>query len=163
MPLSASLFSVLDFVGASGASYSPDDAFLYHGFDDSAVKGVRRRLLLVRQTIPRLFIMWSCSLRVSSSFFPHVKPFSSFSSKESYPWMDIFSMATRCDPRIFLDLFNKLSSVSKEVNEKFRKTADDKKKASTTLSHWGDIYHLGDLDVFHRLRPPRSMRVFLGY
>ena len=39
--------------------------------------------------------------------------------------------------------------MSKEVNEKFYKVADDKKKASTVLLLWGDVYHLGDFDAFH--------------
>ena len=42
-------------------------------------------------------------------------------------------------------LFNKLSSVSKEVGEKFCKAAD--KKVSL---HWGDFYRLGDLPDFHK-------------
>ena len=33
--------------------------------------------------------------------------------------MDVFGTANRCDPRIFLSLVDKLSSVSKEVSEKF--------------------------------------------
>ena len=43
-----------------------------------------------------------------------------------------------------------MSAVSKEVNEKFRKAADNKKEASSALPHWGDIYCLGDLDDFYK-------------
>ena len=74
--------------------------------------------------------------------------------------MDVIGMTNCCDPCIFLPLFNKQSSVSKEVNEKFRKAADDKKKSSTTLPHWGDIYCLGDLGAFHKA--PRLMRVYIS-
>ena len=38
---SASRGSSLDFSCASGASDSPDDVFLYHGFDDSSIRGRR--------------------------------------------------------------------------------------------------------------------------
>ena len=38
---SASRGSGLDFSCASGASDSPDDVFLYHGFDDSSIRGRR--------------------------------------------------------------------------------------------------------------------------
>ena len=65
--------------------------------------------------------------------------------------MDVFGTATRCNLRIFLTLIDKLLSVSEEVNEKFCKAADDiKRKASTSLPHWGDVHHLGDLDTFHK-------------
>ena len=64
--------------------------------------------------------------------------------------MDVFSVCNSRDPHIFLTLFGKLSSVSEEVNEKFHKAADDKKKASTSLPRWGDVYRLGDLHAFHK-------------
>ena len=84
-----------------------------------------------------------------TSFFHHFKPSSSSPSVELYPWMTAFIMSRRCDSRVFLSLFDKLSSVSKEVSEKFRKVADDKKKAFA-LPHWGDVYCLGDLLEFHK-------------
>ena len=46
---------------------------------------------------------------------------------------------------VFFSLF-----VSKEVSEKFHKAADDKKKASSALPHWGDVCPLGDLPDFHK-------------
>ena len=47
-------------------------------------------------------------------------------------------------------LFLTKSSVSKEGNEKFRKAKDDRKKASSALLHWGDVYRLGALPNFHK-------------
>ena len=85
-----------------------------------------------------------------TSFFPHAKPSSSISSEELYPWMDVVGTSNRHSPCIFLAPFDKLLSVSKEVNEKFRKAADDKKKAPTALPRWGDVYRLGDLDASHK-------------
>ena len=42
-----------------------------------------------------------------------------------------------------------MSAVSKEIDEKFRKAADDKMNALSTLPHWGDVYRLRDLANFH--------------
>ena len=76
-------------------------------------------------------------------FFPPAKLSSSSSSEESFPLMDIWGPSLSRDPRIFLSLFDKLSALSKEVNEKFRKAADEKTTMSTALPRWGDVYHLG--------------------
>ena len=119
--------------------FSRDDAFLYRAFNDFSVK---ESPALGKPNFSR------ASHEVVSlimSFFPHAKP---SSSMESYPWMDVFGSFHRHNPRIFLSLFNKLLSVLKEVNEKFRKAANNQKKASTALPHWGDVYRLGDLVVF---------------
>ena len=146
-PPSASRGSILDFAGASGASDSPDDAFLYYGFDESLVKWEKEVPALGKADFSKAFHE---VVSLITSFFPHAKP--SSSSERSCPWMNVFDTATRSDPRIFLALFDKLSSVSKEVNEKFSKAADAKKRASTALLRWGDIYRLGDLDMFHYRR-----------
>ena len=42
--------------------------------------------------------------------------------------------------------------MSKEVEEKFDKAAEDKKKASSALPQWGEVYHLGDWEKFHKAR-----------
>ena len=87
-PLSASCGSGLDFAGASGASDSPDDTFLYHGFDDSLVKGEEAVSALGKAEVSKAFHE---VVSLSTSFFPHAKPSSSSSfSEESFPWMDVF-------------------------------------------------------------------------
>ena len=66
---------------------------------------------------------------------------------------------TRCrSPCVFLNHFDKLSAMSKEVEEKFGKAADDK-KASSALSQWGEVNRLGDLEKFHKA--PKMNESFL--
>ena len=84
------------------------------------------------------------------SFFPHAKLASPSLSSESYPWFDVLGASQQCDPRIVLALFEKLVAVSKEVYEKFRKAADNKKKTSSALLTWGDVYHLSDYPKFDK-------------
>ena len=127
-PPSALCGSGLGFAGASCASV-PDNAFLYHGFDDSSEKGdFSKAFHEVVTLITGLFL--------------HVKPSFSSSSVESFPWMDICGPSSR-DSWIFLSRFDKMPALSKEMNEKFWKVADET-KMSTALPHWGDVYHLGD-------------------
>ena len=145
--------SVFYFAGTSGASDSRDDAFQYRGFHNSSVKGEKESPALDKADVSRAFHK---VVSLITSFFPHAKL---SSSMESYPWMDVFGSSHCRDPRIFFSLFDKLSSVSKEVNEKFRKATDDKKKASTDLPHWGDTYRLGDLSDFHKA--PKVNKSFL--
>ena len=65
-----------------------------------------------------------------TGFFPHLKPSSASPSDDLYPWLDVFGTSLRRNPRLFLTLFEKLSALSKEIDEKFRKAADDKKSSS---------------------------------
>ena len=138
-----------DFAGVSGASDSTYDAFLYHGFDDSSLMGEKAASALGKANFSKAFHE---VVSLIMSFFLHAKPSSSSSSSssESFPWVDIFGVSNRRDPRIFLTLFGKLSSVLKEVSEKFHKVTDNKAAASTALLRWGDVYRLGDFDAFHR-------------
>ena len=66
------------------------------------------------------------------------------------PWLGVFGNTCCRSPRVFLNLFEMLSAISKEVEEKFVKAAEDKKKASTTLPQWGEVYCLGDLHKFYK-------------
>ena len=134
------------FAGASGTS-DPDDTFLYRGFDDSSVKGEKGEAALGKADFSRAFHE---VVTLITGFFPHATPSSSSSCVGSFPWMDICGTSLSRDPRIFLSLFDKLSVLSKAVNEKFRKTADEKQKTSTALLHWGDVYRLGDKPDFHK-------------
>ena len=69
-------------------------------------------------------------------------------------WFEDFGTARQRDPRIFLALFDKLAPVKKEIEEKFVKVADVKKKTTTALPSWSNVYHLGDLPDY--LRPQKS-------
>ena len=154
----ASLGSVFDFAGAFGTLDSHGDALPYFGFDDSSVKGEKEASVLGKVDFSRASHE---VVLLITSFFPHAKPSSSPSSLESYPWMDVFGTANRCDPRIFLSLIDKLSSVSKEVSEKFRKAVGNRRKASTALPHGAKHIIWETLAIF--IRPLRSVRVFLGF
>ena len=48
-----------------------------------------------------------------------------------------------------LSLFDKLTPVMKDIEEKFCNASDDQKKATSCLPVWGDVYHLGDIIDFH--------------
>ena len=43
-----------------------------------------------------------------------------------------------------------MKSLLKEVREKFRKAADRRKKTSSALPRWGDVYRLGDFPDYHK-------------
>ena len=64
---------------------------------------------------------------------------------DSSPWFGNFGVARQRDPLIFLLLFEKLSPVKKEIEDKFAKVADNKKAATSALPAWSDVYCLGDL------------------
>ena len=84
-----------------------------------------------------------------TGFFPHSKSSVASSSDELIPWLDVFGNTRHRSPRVFLNFFDKLSTISKEI-EKFDKVADDKKKASSAFHHWGEVYCLGDMEKFHK-------------
>ena len=80
-PLCDSVGSGLGFAGAS----DPDDTFLYRSFDDASVKG---ESALGKAAFSRAFHE---IVTLITGFFPCAKLPSSFSSKESIPWEDIWS------------------------------------------------------------------------
>ena len=84
-----------------------------------------------------------------TGFFLRSKPSVASTLDNLIPWLDVSGNMRRHSPRIFLNLFDKLPAILKEVEEKFRKAADDK-KASSALPQWGEIYHLGDLEKFYK-------------
>ena len=49
-----------------------------------------------------------------------------------------------------MTLFDKMKSSSKEVSEKFRKAADERKKTTSSLPRWGITYCLGDFPDYHK-------------
>ena len=66
------------------------------------------------------------------------------------PWLDVFGNVRKRSPCLYLNLFEKLAAIDKEVDEKFLKAADEKKKASPSLLPWSEVYRLGNLDEFHK-------------
>ena len=60
---------------------------------------------------------------------------SSSSTEDSVPQEDICGPSSGHDPWIFLMLVDKMKSLSKEISEKFRKAADERKKTSFALPH----------------------------
>ena len=89
-------------------------------------------------------------IALTTSYFPASKPSVSSDSDSLIPWLDIFGNVCKCSPRVFLNLFEKLAAIHKEVDEKFLKAADEKKKASPSIPPWSKVYHLGNLDKFHK-------------
>ena len=51
---------------------------------------------------------------------------------------------------VFLNMFEKLKAISDEIEKKFSQNAMDKMKIFTALSSWGQVYHLGDHEDFHK-------------
>ena len=114
--------------GAAGSS-DPGGAFLYRDFDDSLVKG--------ESALDKAAFSWTFHEVVTliTGFFPCTKlsSSSSSSSEESIPREDICGPSSSRGPRNFLMLFDKMCSLSKQVSEKFQKTANEKKKTSSAL------------------------------
>ena len=66
------------------------------------------------------------------------------------PWLDSFGNLRQYSQCVFLNCFNKLRAVSKEVDEKFCLAAEDKKKASSCLPQWGQVYRFDVEESFHK-------------
>ena len=107
-PPSTSFGSGPGFASAAGAS-APDDVFLYHAFDDFLVKG---ESALGKAAFSRAFHE---VVTLIIGFFPRAKLSSSSSSEELIPWEDICGPTSARDLWIFVSLFNKMSSLSKQV------------------------------------------------
>ena len=89
-------------------------------------------------------------VNLTIGFFPHAKLDSPSLATESFLWLDVINVPQQRNPRIFLTLFDKLAVVSKEVLERFQKAALGKKKTSSALPGWGDVYRLSNLPEFHK-------------
>ena len=85
-----------------------------------------------------------------TSYFPACKPSVSSKSDSLIPWLDVFGNICWQFPRVFLSLFEKWAAISKEVDDKFLKATDEKKKSSFSLPYWSEVYRLGNLDKFHK-------------
>ena len=83
-------------------------------------------------------------------FFPRANLDSPSSSTESFPWLNFVNVPQQRDPLVFLTLFEKLVAVSKEISEQFQKAVQGKKKTSSALPGWGNVYQLSNLPDFHK-------------
>ena len=64
-------------------------------------------------------------------------------------WLDLEIRVS--GPSVFsFNSFDELLAISKEVDEKFRLMAKDKKKASSSLPQWGQVCRFGDEESFHK-------------
>ena len=86
------------------------------------------------------------------TYFPAFKPSASSESDPLIPWLDVFGNVRKCSPLVFLNLFEKLAAIHTEVDAKFLKAADEKKKASSSLPSWSKVYTLVNLTSFTKLR-----------
>ena len=71
-------------------------------------------------------------LSLITGLFPAAKP-SVSSNVDFSSWFAGFGSAKRCDPCVLLSLFDKLAPVMAEIDEKFRKASDDRKRATCCL------------------------------
>ena len=132
---------MLILVPASGASCSFDNPLRFRDGDDVSDKGNKESPALGKTDLSKTFHK---VVSLITGFFPDAQP-SDCSAVDLSPWFDDFGASRRRDPRVFLSLFDKLDPVKREIEEKFHKTSDDKKKATNALPHLGDVYHLGNL------------------
>ena len=123
--------------GTSYANFVGPCAFL--DGDDSSTKGEKESPALGKSESSKIFHE---VVNLIIGFFPRAK---------LDPWLNVVNMAQQRGPRIFLTLFEKLATVSKEVLEKFCKAADDDKKTSLALRTWGDVYRLSNLPDFYKV------------
>ena len=72
------------------------------------------------------------------------------------PRLDVFGKNRRRSPCVFLNMFDRLKAISREVDEKCCQTVEDEKKASSALPLWGQV--LGIMRTFIKL--PRLIRAF---
>ena len=80
-------------------------------------------------------------------YFLHLKPSFTSHSDDLIPWLDVFGN-TRLSSRVVLKMFEKLKL--KEVDKKFCWAAEDKKKLSSALPQWGQVYRLGEQEKFNK-------------
>ena len=64
--------------------------------------------------------------------------------------MNVFCNSRCRSSRVFLKMFDKFNAISKDVDHKFCLVAEDKKKVSSALPQWGQVYRLGDQEKFHK-------------
>ena len=87
-------------------------------------------------------------INLITGFFPNAKPSLPAHSDDLIPWLDSFGNSRQLSQRVFLNCFDKLRVISKDVDEKFWLAAKDKKKISSYLPQWGQVYRFGDDEFF---------------
>ena len=114
--------------GATGSSSTPSfaDPLLYRDGDDDSDRGDR--------DLP----CGSCPDLPATP-----------SATNSSPWFDNFGNPRFRELRVFLSLFDKLAPLKQQVEARFAKAANDKKKVITALPKWSNVYRLGDLGDCH--------------
>ena len=150
----------MDVPGALGALFKFADPLLFQDGDELYDKGDKESPSLGRSGLSPVFRQ---VVSLITGFFPAAKPTDS-SAVDMSPWFDDFGSSRRRGPRVFLFLFDKLSPVKRDIEDKFQKAADDKKKATSALPTWGDVYRLGDLpDFFKAPKINESFSRLLGH
>ena len=130
--------------GTSSVSYSFADPLHFRDGDKSSDKGDKESPALGKADFSKAFRE---VVSLITSFFPAAKP-SDSSSIDLSLWFNDFGMERCRDPRVFLSLFDKLAPVKRDIDEKFCKAADEKKKATNALPNWGRCLSLGGLARF---------------
>ena len=131
----------VDVHGASSASFSFADPLQFQDSDDSSDKGDKEYPSLGKFCLSPAFRE---VVSLITGFFSATKPADSASVNLS-PWLDNFGTEHRHDPRVFLALFDKLAPVKQDIDEKFQKAGDEKKKATNALPTLGLCVSLGGL------------------
>ena len=115
----------------SGTSCSfQDDSLPFTDIEADLIKGDKESPYLGKGEFSKSF---QEMISVITSYFPNSKPSISSDSNFLIPWLDVFGNTHRRSPCVSLNLFEKLSAISKEVDEKFVKAAEEKKMASSAL------------------------------
>ena len=145
---SAALRATFDDVpGTSNASCSFADPLHFRDDNDASDKGDKESPALGKGDLSRAFRK-VVSL-ITGFFFlapnPQTPP-----PVDLSPWFDDFGVSRRRDPCVFLSLFDNLPLVKRDIEEKFHKTADEKKKAINALPNWGDVYCFGGMHGFYK-------------
>ena len=132
--------------GASGALFAFVDPLEFRDSEDSAAKGDEDSAVLGKTDSS---IAFTEVVSLITGFFPDAKP-SGSAKVDPSSWFCDFGSARQCNLHVFLSLFDKLALVKSDIEEKFFKAVDDRKKVTSSLLTWGDIYRLGDLSGFHK-------------
>ena len=62
-----------------------------------------------------------------------------------------FGAAEQRDLLALLALFDKLAPIKGDIEDKFRKASDRRKKGTSSLPTWTEMYHLGNLANLHKV------------
>ena len=141
------MFSIGSQPGTSVTSdYSPDDVLHYPEDDVHSSKDDSNSPLLDKVVFAKHF---QDMINLVTGYFSNAKPSLPTHSDDLILWLDSFGNLRERSQLVFLNCFDKLRAISKEVDEKFPVAAEDKKKASSCLPQWGQVYRFDDEESFH--------------